>query len=322
MTPVIAVVPGSHEGRAALDEIGGLLASLADVVELRTVELGVETYRRTGQALPAEALEALRSSDAIVIAAPPGPGPADGDIAPGVLEHGIVFALRRALGLSVNLRTFTGVGEEAGIDIAVVRENSEGAYFSPGDLVHDGTADEIAVQAVVTSASAVERCLRYGFEQARLRGQSLVVAHKVRVLTVSGGIWIRTAERVARDFPDVAWRVESIDTCCGRIVSDPRSYGVIATDNVFGDILADVVSARARAGDYAVSVERPLGRSGPSLFEPMHDTHSSAAEHLARRHLGLIGAFGAALVDLGLVERGTELHTASIPSTAGSGAGA
>ncbi|CAN5365842.1 3-isopropylmalate dehydrogenase [soil metagenome] len=305
MTPVIAVVPGSHQGLADLDEIGELLGALSDVVELRRVELGVDAYRRDGTPLPDEALAALRAADAIVIASPPGPGALDLDIGTGVLEHGIVFALRRKLGLSINVRSFHGVGAEAGIDITVVRENSEGAYFSPGSLLHEGGPNELAAQAVVTSTAAVARCVRAGFEEAHARAQSLVVAHKVGVLTASGSIWTRAAERISVEYPTVAWRVENIDTCCGRIITDPRRYGVIVTDNVFGDILADVVSARSKAGDYAVSAE--YSADGPSLFEPMHDTHSGEAERLARRHLGLIAAFGAALTHIGIADRGALL---------------
>jgi len=317
--PVIAVVPGSDEGRATLETIGDVLDGLSDAVELRTVELGAGAYRRTGHALPGQALDALRAAAAIVVATPPGAGPSDRDIAPGVLEHGVVFALRRSLRLGINLRVFTGVGAQTGTDIAVVRENSEGLYFAPGDLVHDGTPLETAVQAVTTSVAAVERCVRFGFVQARRRGQSLVVAHKVRVLTVSGGLWTRATERVAAEFPEVAWRFENIDTCCGRLVADPSGYGVVVTDNVFGDILADVVSARTGAGDYAVSVEYADDPGAPSLFEPMHDTYSTVAEHRARRHLGLLAAFGAALVHVGLAEHGAALQErvrSQLPTTA------
>lgn len=304
MTPRIALVPGSGGAGPAFDDVRELIDSLRDVVDFETIELGVGTYRQRGVPLPDDTLAALRDVDAIVMATPPNPGPGDTDIPAGLLEHGIVFGLRKALRLSINLRTFLGAGANAGIDIAVVRENSEGAYFSPGDVVHPDTNEEAAVQAVLTTRTAVERCVRYGFEEARRRRRSLVIAHKVRVLTGSGGLWTRAAERIAPEYPEVVWRVESIDTCCGRLIADPTAYDVIATDNVFGDILADVVSARSGAGDYAVSAEFALGEAGPSLFEPMHDTHSPAAEHRERRHLGLSAALGAALVHVGEAERG------------------
>ncbi len=304
--PVIALVTGSS-GAQQLDELAPAIESLGDIVSCERVDLGVQTYRQTGVPLPAETLAVLRTAAAIVMASPPTAGASDTDIAPGVLEHGIVFALRKALGLTINLRTFQGVGALAGVDIAVVRENSEGAYLSPGDLVHPGSPGEAAVQAVLTTAAAVEPCVRFGFEQARRRGKELVVAHKVRVLVQSGGIWTRAAELASADYPEVRWRVESIDTCCGRIVADPTAYDVIVTENVFGDILADVASARAQAGEYAVSAEYAAG-SGPSLFEPMHDTHSTAERHGQLGHLGLMAALGAAVSSLGFDERGAAIH--------------
>jgi 3-isopropylmalate dehydrogenase len=308
MKPVIALVPGHADPATAFAAIEGLLEAVRDEVELPVVDLGPAAYRRSGVPLPEEDLATLRSADAMVVATPPNPGPEDTDIPPGRLEHGIVFALRSRLGLAVNIRRFRGHGAFAGVDITVVRENSEGAYFSPGDLVHVDGTDEVAVQGVTTSRTAAERCLRHAFALASERRCPLVLAHKVRVLTASGGVWVRAAERVAAEFPDVSWRVESIDTCCGRLVADPSAYAVIVTDNVFGDILADVVSARLEAGEYSVSAEYAVDRAGPSLFEPMHDTYSSEAERLALRHLGLAAAFGAALEHVGLAERGQAIQ--------------
>jgi 3-isopropylmalate dehydrogenase len=304
MTPTIALVPGQASTDTAFAGIADQLEAVRGEVDLPLIELGPAAYRRSGTPLPDSVLEQLRAAGAIVMATPPNPGKDDTDLPPGLLEHGIVFALRTKLALSVNIRRFRGIGPHAGLDISVVRENSEGLYFSPGTVSGAGTSAEAATQEVVTSRSAVERCLRHGFSLARVRRVPLGIAHKVRVLTASGAIWTGVAERLAVEFPDVPWRVENIDTCCGRLVADPGAYGVIATDNVFGDILADVVSARLEAGEYAVSVEYAADSDGPSLFEPMHDTYSSAATHEKMRDLGLAAAFGTALQHVGLTGRG------------------
>jgi 3-isopropylmalate dehydrogenase len=308
MRPVVALIPGNADPATAFAAISGHLDSVRDLADFELVELGPAAFRRTGVPLPDEVLATLRAADAIVVATPPNPGPGDTDIAPGVLEHGIVFALRTQLGLAVNVRRFVGGGATAGLDITVVRENSEGAYFTPGEVVHAGGPGEAAVQTVRTSRDAVERSVRHAFALASEGRRELVVAHKARVLTASGGVWIRAAEHVATEFPDVSWHLESIDTCCGRLVADPAAYAVIVTDNVFGDILADVVSARLAAGEYSVSAELSANPTGPSLFEPMHDTHSSEREHEALSHLGLAAAFGAALEHVGLVERGRAIR--------------
>lgn len=303
MNPSIALVPGQASTDTAFAGIADQLDAVRHEVDLPIIELGPPAYRRTGEPLPESVLEQLRGVDAIVMATPPNPGKEDSDIPPGLLEHGIVFALRTRLALSVNVRRFRGSGPRSGLDITVVRENSEGPYFSPGTLKDVGTPDEMATQEVVTTVSAVERCLRHAFSLALERQVPLVIAHKVRVLTASGAVWTSTAERLAAEFPGVSWSVENIDTCCGRVVADPAAYGIIAADNVFGDILADVVSARLDAGEYSVSAEYASNGLGPSLFEPMHDTYSSDADHEAMRDLGLAAAFATALDHVGLTRQ-------------------
>ena len=302
----VALIAGSPTGEALIRDMEPLLATLRDLVELDRVELGADAYRHTGVPLPAETLDRLRACAALLVAAPPGASDATDDIAPGVLEHGIVFALRRELRLAVNVRSFHGVGERNGVDIAVVRENSEGAYFADGVLVGDRTPSAVAVQSVVTTAGAVERCLRHAFELAAARRHRLVIAHKVRVLTAAGALWTQAAERIGPEFGDVEWQVENIDTCCGRVSVDPWRYDVIASDNVFGDILADVVAAASGAGDYSASIEFDPDGTGPALFEPMHDIPTADGGE-ASRELGMTAAVGHMLHHLGFPERGSQL---------------
>ena len=181
-----------------------------------------------------------------------------------MLDQGLVFGLRRALGLAVNVRRFTGL---AGGDVMVVRENSEGLYFAPGTVLHAGTDAAIATEVAVTSYAAAERCVRTAFETARERGRRVTLAHKVNVLVASGSVWTQALRAVEPEFPDVAARVENVDTCCLRLVQDPARYDVIVTDNVFGDVVADVACAALDAFAYSASAEY-----GPvtSLFEPIH----------------------------------------------------
>jgi 3-isopropylmalate dehydrogenase len=261
----LAVVIGDAYGAAeAVDAALTTLAAAGVEVLRRDVELGADRYLRDGQLLPEDALATIRSADALLSGSPPvGARPG---IAPGVLDRGIVFGLRRALGLAVNVRTFVATDGRPG-DVAVVRENSEGLYFAEGSIVHAGEPTAIATETAVTSYGAVLRCVRLGFELAASRRGLLTIAHKTHVLTASGRMWTEALHAVATEFPQVTVQIENIDTCCLRIVQDPARYDVIVTDNVFGDIVSDVACAALDAFEHSASAEYG---AGTSLFEPIH----------------------------------------------------
>jgi 3-isopropylmalate dehydrogenase len=259
----LAVVTGDAYGAAEALEVALEALGLAGVeVRRHDVDLGADRYLRTGDLLSEEDLATIRSADALLSGSPPvGARPG---IPAGVLDQGLVFGLRRALGLAVNVRRFTGL---TGGDVLVVRENSEGAYFAPGAVLHAGSSEAIATETTVVSYAAARRCLQTGFERATQRGGRVTLAHKVNVLIATGSVWTQALRDVSAEFPDVTAQTENIDTCCLRLVQDPGRYDVIVTDNVFGDIVADVACAALDAFAYSASAEY-----GPvtSLFEPIH----------------------------------------------------
>lgn len=264
----VGVIPGSEAGAFVVAEALRVARAVGVTITDRVINVGPDRYRQTGDVLTEDDLSALRGTNAVFVGAPPVSGATD--IPAGLLERGIIFGLRRSLDLGVNLRIFRGVGAHEGIDIAVVRENSEGGYVGEGGVLREGTEMEIATQGSVNTWFGVQRCLRFAFETARSRKRRLILAHKVRVLTFAGSLWQRALAEVGRDFPDVQTTYENIDICCAHMVEDPRRYDVIVADNMFGDILSDIACTVACASDYAASAELNVARTGPSMFEPMH----------------------------------------------------
>jgi 3-isopropylmalate dehydrogenase len=258
------------DGGASLDLALAVVDALGVAVRPAEFDVGADRYLRTGEVLPPDVLAGLRAQDAVFSGGPP-TGDRPG-IAPGVLDRGIIFGLRRALDLAINLRVFRGVGELAGVDVAVVRENSEGAYSVEGVALHQGTDLETATEVSITTYPATLRCVRFAFELARARGGRVTLAHKTKVLTASGAVWTRATQVVAEEYPDVPSDAENIDTLCANMVVEPGRYDVIVTDNVFGDILSDVASAATRSADHSGSAELTVLPSGPSLFEPITGT--------------------------------------------------
>src|SRR5205807_7964671 len=128
------------------------------------------------------------------------------DVPPGVLERGLLLRLRFELDLYVNLRPFTAPAGTLndGVDLVVVRENTEGTYAGEGGFLRKNTPHEIATQGSVNTRMGVERCVRFAFELAQSRSRRhLALVHKTNVLTFAGDLWQRTFDAVRAEFPDV-----------------------------------------------------------------------------------------------------------------------
>ena len=240
-------------------------ASGADL-EVTEFDLGAGRYVRTGDVLPDESLEALRSYDAIMLGAV-GAAVGSTDVPAGLIERGLLLRLRFELDLYVNLRPF----QSGGLDFAVVREGTEGSYAGEGGFLRKGTPQEIATQGSVNTRHGVERCVRFAFELAQSRPRRhLTLVHKTNVLTFAGDLWQRAFNEVAVEFPDVTTAYNHVDAACIYLHDDADRYDVIVTDNLFGDILTDLAGAVAGGIGLAASANLNPARTGPSLFEPVH----------------------------------------------------
>ncbi len=258
----IAVLGGDGIGPEVIAE--ALKVCRAAGVALDTVDydLGARRYGATGEVLPDSVLDELRGFDAILLGAVGSP-----DVPPGVLERGLLLKLRFELDLYINLRPFVAQG----IDLAVVRENTEGSYAGEGGFLRKGTPHEVATQGSVNTRFGVERCIRFAFELARSRDRHhLTLVHKTNVLTFAGDLWQRAFDHVALDYSDVATGYSHVDAACIHLVESPRRYDVIVTDNLFGDILTDLAGAVSGGIGLAASANLNPARTGPSLFEPVH----------------------------------------------------
>jgi 3-isopropylmalate dehydrogenase len=231
-------------------------------------DLGGMRYLRDGEVLPDADLARIRTLDAVLLGAVGTP-----DVPPGIIERGLLLRLRFDLDLYVNLRPFVAPPSALndGVDLLVVRENTEGPYVGEGGLLRKGTPHEIATQGSVNTRMGVERCVRYAFGLAQARERKHVtLVHKTNVLTFAGDLWQRTFDDVAADFPDVATGYNHVDAACIHLVAAPGRYDVIVTDNLFGDILTDLAGAISGGIGRAASGNLNPARTGPSLFEPVH----------------------------------------------------
>lgn len=274
----IAVIPGDGIGPEVTNEGLKALAALDKRfglgVQTSMFDLGADRYLRTGEVLPESAVEAMAGCDAVLLGAL-----GDPRVPPGILERGVIVALRTRFRQAANVRP---VKLRPGVtsplrdlttdrcDLVIVRENTEGLYAGGGVTTHSGTADAVAVHTSVTTASATETVVRYAFELARRRRKRLTMCHKTNILVDAGRLWQETVDRLAAEFGDVDADYAHADAMCLHLIERPEQYDVIVTDNLFGDILSDLGAAIQGGLGTAASGNLNLDGSAPSMFEPVH----------------------------------------------------
>ena len=329
----VAVIGGDGIGPEVVAEALKVVTAAGVVIETVAYDLGAGRYERTGEVLPDSVLDELRDADAILLGAV-GPPIGSTTVPPGVIERGLLLRLRFELDLYINLRPFNGVPSSIASDanFVVVRENTEGPYTGEGGALRRGTPFEVATQGSVNTRHGVERCVRYAFGLAERRARHHVtLVHKTNVLTYAGDLWQRAFDSVALEHPGVATGYNHVDAACIVLVENAARYDVVVTDNLFGDILADLAGAVTGGIGLAASANLNPARTGPSLFEPVHGAAydivgTGKANPLAAirsgammlEHLGEVAA--AERVTKAVLELQTEMAGSSEPwSTAGVG---
>jgi 3-isopropylmalate dehydrogenase len=304
----IAVVPGDGIGPEVTAEALKVAQAAGAGLETASYDLGASRYLATGEVLPDAVLEELRDFDAILLGAVGSP-----EVPPGVLERGLLLRLRFELDLYINLRpcaSASSVGAGVPVDMAVVRENTEGPYVGEGGSLRKGTAAEVATQGSVNTRFGVERCVRFAYELARTRHHHVTLVHKTNVLSFAGDLWQRAFNEVGAQYPDVETAYNHVDAACMYMVESPGRYDVIVTDNLFGDILTDLAGAITGGIGRAASANLNPARTGPSLFEPVHGSAPDIAGTGKANPTAAIVSVAMMLDHLGLADEAARITNA------------
>ncbi|ATZ05497.1 3-isopropylmalate dehydrogenase [Corynebacterium striatum] len=269
----LAVIGGDGIGPEVTAEALKVLNAVRGDIETTEYDLGARRYLRNGELLTDADLASIREHDAILLGAIGAPG----QVPPGILERGLLLKMRFALDHHVNLRpsklypTATSPLANPGeIDFVVVREGTEGLYCGNGGTLREGTPHEVASEVSQNTRFGVERVVRDAFERAMGRRKHVTLVHKTNVLVNAGGLWQRTVEEVAKEYPEVTVDYNHIDAATIYMVTDPGRYDVIVTDNLFGDILTDLAGAVTGGIGLAASGNIDASGTNPSMFEPVH----------------------------------------------------
>jgi len=270
----IVVLPGDGVGpevvavaQSVLERVGTRFGhGFAFDVQL----IGGAAIDAVGDPLPAATLEACRDADAVLLGAVGGPKWDGGAVRP---EQGLL-GIRKALGLYANVRPLTmhaPLIEQSplkrenveGVDLIVFRELTGGSYFGEKRQ----SASEASDLCIYT-AGEIERIARAAFSAARARRKKVTSVDKANVMATSR-LWRETVTRVQEtEFADVALEHVLIDAMAMHVLKQPRNYDVIVTENMFGDILTDELSAIG--GSLGLAPSASLGAQKPGLYEPVH----------------------------------------------------
>jgi 3-isopropylmalate dehydrogenase len=322
----IALLPGDGIGPEVVAEGVRVLRAVAErwehAIELREGLIGGCALDARGTPLPSETVELCKSADAVLLGAVGGPR-WDNPDARQRPEQGLL-GLRRELHVYANLRPVTVHPSLAaasplraerleGVDLVFVRELTGGIYF--GDKRREKVpGGERAVDECVYTTVEIERVTRVAAQLARTRRRKLTSVDKANVLETSR-LWRSTVTRVLRDeFPDVALDHLLVDACAMQLLRDPRSFDVIVTENMFGDILSD--EASMLAGSLGVLPSASLGDDTAATDEEATaSVGKSAGERPASRGDQHVARNGKRRVRRGLYE---PIH-GSAPDIAGRG---
>ena len=308
----IAVIPGDGIGPEVIAQAVKVIQALGGV-ELHELPWGADHYLATGQTVPANGYDLLRSFDAILIGALGDPRVPDNRHA-----RDILLGTRFELDLYVNYRPVRLLDARlcplkdrnpGDVDFVVLRENTEGLYVGIGGRFKAGTVDEIAVQEEINTYKGVHRIIRHAFEVARTRTRRAVcMADKSNAMQEGHALWQRVFREVRADYTDVSTRHLYIDALAMMLVQDPRQFDVIVTNNLFGDIITDIGGALQGGLGMAASANFHPGRT--SMFEPVHGSAPPLAGRDVANPIGAILSVALMLEALGRVDDAQRIERA------------
>jgi homoisocitrate dehydrogenase len=283
----ICVIPGDGVGREVIPAAVDVLHALSLGLRFVEAEAGWDCFERRGDAIPEDTIQHVAGADATLFGAISSPSAkVDSYRSP-------ILLLRKHFDLYANLRparSLAGAFARPGVDLLVVRENTEGLYA--GRERRDGPDTAIAERLITRRAS--ERIVRIAFEQARGRAAAsdgstksphVTIVHKANVLKETDGLFRESALVVAKEFPDVPFGEMLVDAMAMRLVKDPERFDVIVTTNLFGDILSD--EAAGLIGGLGVAPSANIGASA-AVFEPVHGSAPDIAGRGVANPIGAI----------------------------------
>ena len=311
----IAVLPGDGIGPEIMKQGLAVMDAIAEKFNHEFVYheaiCGAHAIDSVGDPFPEETFQTCANADAVLFAAV-GDLRFDNDPTAKVRPEQGLLAMRKKLGLFANIRpvaTFDCLIHKSplkdelikGADFIVIRELTGGMYF--GEKYQD---NDKAYDTDIYYRYEIERILKVAFEYARKRKKHLTVVDKANILA-SSRLWRQIAKEMESLYPDITTDYMFIDNASMRVLTEPRFFDVIVTENTFGDILTDETSCIT--GSMGLQPSSSLGEKTP-LFEPVHGSWPQAAGKNIANPLAQILSAAMLLEHFNLVEEGALIRKA------------
>jgi isocitrate dehydrogenase len=301
-TVPITVAHGDGIGPEIMEATLKVLEAAGARLDVETIEIGERVYRRgISSGIENSAWDSLRRTKVFLkapITTPQGGG-----------FKSLNVTVRKSLGMFANVRPCVAYHpfvdtRHAGMDVVIVRENEEDLYAG---IEHRQT-DEVVQCLKIISRPGCERIVRYAFEYARLNGRKKVTCFsKDNIMKMTDGLFHRTFDEIARDYPEIATDHWIIDIGAAKLADAPQLFDVIVTENLYGDIISDI--AAEVAGSVGLGGSANIGESC-AMFEAIHGSAPTIAGRDIANPSGLLLAAIMMLVHIGQAEAAQTVHNA------------
>jgi isocitrate dehydrogenase (NAD+) len=260
MTHTITLIPGDGIGPEVTEAVLRILGASGVTIEWDRQEAGITAFERYKTALPVELLDSVKRTRVAL------KGPVTTPIGEGFTSVNV--GLRKALDLYANLRpvwSMAGVPSRfSGIDLVIVRENTEDLYSGLEHEVVPGVVESLKI----ISEKASRRIAEFAFHHARANGRKKVTAvHKANIMKLGDGLFLRCVRDVARQNGDVGYDERIVDAACMQLVMKPETFDVLVLPNLYGDIVSDLCAGLV--GGLGVVPGANLGHEA-AVFEAVH----------------------------------------------------
>ena len=282
MSRTITVIPGDGIGPEVTQATLSVLEAAGAELEFDERLGGVSALERVGNPLPDETLDSIRANRVVLkgpLTTPSGTG-----------FRSINVAIRKEFDLYANVRpvrTIVPGGRYEDIDLVLIRENTEGLYVGVEHYIGmQGDPRAAAESVMIITRFGAERISRYAFDYARRLGRKKVtLAHKANILKYTQGLFLDVAKQVAEGYPEIAWEDRIIDATAMQLVLDPYQFDVLVMENMFGDILSDLMAGLVGGLGFA-----PAGNIGDqgAMFEAVHGSAPDIAGQGIANPTGLL----------------------------------
>ena len=296
----VTLIPGDGIGPEVTAAAVRVLTATGIDFEWETENAGASTVGSLGTALPQRVLDSVRRNRLAL------KGPTETPIGTG--HRSVNVELRKSLDLYANLRpvlTLPGVKSRYdGVDLVVVRENTEDLYSGLEHVVVPGVVESIKI----ITEKASTRIARFAFDYAGKNARKRVTAvHKANIMKLSDGLFLDCCRAVAKDHPEVTYDEIIVDNCCMQLVLDPTRFDMLLLENLYGDIVSDLCAGFI--GGLGMAPGANIGEAS-AIFEAVHGSAPDIAGKNLANPMALILSSAMMLDHIGEADAGRRVRDA------------